>query len=53
VPGAHQTKRAVGLRCDKKLVTLAEVQPLPDLSRKDDAPPVSKSYAKRLSLDHA
>jgi hypothetical protein len=51
--GAHQTNRAVGLRCDKKLIALAEVKPLADLSRKDDPPPVSKSHANRLSVDHA
>jgi len=50
--GAHQPKRTVRLHCDKKLITLAEVQQLADLGRKNQASPVSKLDAKRLSVDH-
>ncbi len=50
--GAHQPKRTVRLHCDKKLITLAEVQQLADLGRKNQATPVSKLDAKRLSVDH-
>jgi len=50
--GAHQPKRTVRLHRDKKLVTLAEVQPLADLGRKNQASPVSKLDAKRLRVEH-
>lgn len=49
--GGHQAKRAVRLHRDKKLVTVAEVQPLADHSRKEDAPPVSNLDARRLRVD--
>jgi len=50
--GAHQPKRTIRLHGDKQLITLAEVQPLADLGRKNQASPVSKLDAKRLTVDH-
>jgi hypothetical protein len=49
---ARETQRAVWLHRDEKLVTLAEVQLLAELSRKDQAPAVSELNVKGFGVGH-
>jgi len=51
--GAHQAKGTVRLHGDQELITLTEAEPLADLSRKNQASPVSKLDAKGLGMGHA